>query len=245
RASGTSIRLVLTAHPTEATRRTVLLAHIRVAGLLVELDDPLLSEAERRGVEDRIAEEVTLLWQTDEVRADRLRITDEIRNGLWFFEHSLISATTALIGQWRERAPGTPLAFGSWIGGDMDGNPSAGPASIAEALDSARAVALRRYRDEVRSLAVELASTRSLVAVSAELEASLARDEAELPEYTAQIGAQNVREPYRRKLSYMWWRLDNDLYLSPDGLLDDLRTIRASLAEHNGRRLGDGRVARL
>src|SRR5436305_3114482 len=87
RAAGTSIRLVLTAHPTEATRRTVLLAHIRIAGLLVELDDPLLSDAERRGVEDRLAEEVTLLWQTDEVRADRLRITDEIRNGLWFFEH--------------------------------------------------------------------------------------------------------------------------------------------------------------
>ena len=111
---------------------------------------------------------MTLLWQTDEVRHDRLRITDEIRNGLWFFEHSLISAATDLLHAWRLRVPGSPppLTFGSWIGGDMDGNPAAGPASIAEALDEARKVALRRYRDEVRELAVEIASTRSLVRIS-------------------------------------------------------------------------------
>ena len=168
RAATTSIRLVLTAHPTEATRRTVLLAHIRIADQLVRLDDPRLAPDERAEVEERLAEEVTLLWQTDEVRHDRLRITDEIRNGLWFFEHSLISAATDLLHAWRERVPGSPppLTFGSWIGGDMDGNPAAGPASIAEALDEARKVALRRYRDEVRELAVEIASTRSLVRVS-------------------------------------------------------------------------------
>ncbi len=247
RAASTSIRLVLTAHPTEATRRTVLLAHIRIAEQLVRLDDPRLAPDERAEVEERLAEEVTLLWQTDEVRHDRLRITDEIRNGLWFFEHSLISAATDLLQAWRRRVPGSPppLVFGSWIGGDMDGNPAAGPASIAEALDEARRVALRRYRDEVRELAVEIASTRSLVQVSAELEASLARDEAELPEYAAEIGARNELEPYRRKLSFMWWRLDNDAYLGPDNLLDDLRTIRESLTANGGRRVGDGRVARL
>ena len=247
RAATTSIRLVLTAHPTEATRRTVLLAHIRVADQLIRLDDPRLAPDERAEVEERLAEEVTLLWQTDEVRHDRLRITDEIRNGLWFFEHSLISAATDLLHAWRLRVPGSPppLTFGSWIGGDMDGNPSAGPASIAEALDEARKVALRRYRDEVRELAVEIASTRSLVRVSTELELSLARDETELPEYAAEIGARNELEPYRRKLSFMWWRLDNDAYRGPSGLLDDLRTIRASLSANGGRRVGEGRVARL
>jgi len=247
RAATTSIRLVLTAHPTEATRRTVLLAHIRIADQLVRLDDPRLTPEERGEVEERLAEEVTLLWQTDEVRHDRLRITDEIRNGLWFFEHSLISAATDLLHAWRRRVPGspTPLAFGSWIGGDMDGNPAAGPASIAEALDEARRVALRRYRDEVRELAVEIASTRSLVRISDELEASLARDEAELPGYAAEIGARNALEPYRRKLSFMWWRLDNDAYAGPSELLDDLRTIRESLNANGGRRVGEGRVARL
>ncbi len=247
RAATASIRLVLTAHPTEATRRTVLLAHIRIAEQLVRLDDPRLAPDERTEVEERLAEEVTLLWQTDEVRHDRLRITDEIRNGLWFFEHSLISAATDLLQAWRRHVPGSPppLVFGSWIGGDMDGNPAAGPASIAEALDEARRVALRRYRDEVRELAVEIASTRSLVQISAELEASLSRDEAELPEYAAEIGARNELEPYRRKLSFMWWRLDNDAYAEPAALLDDLRTIHESLTANGGRRVGDGRVARL
>jgi phosphoenolpyruvate carboxylase len=190
---------------------------------------------------------VTLLWQTDEVRHDRLRLTDEIRNGLWFFDHSLISAATDLLHAWRERVHGSPppLTFGSWIGGDMDGNPAAGPASIAEALDEARRVALRRYRDEVRELAVEIASTRSLVQISDELEASLSRDETELPEYTTEIGARNELEPYRRKLSFMWWRLETDAYGGPGDLLDDLRTIRESLAANGGRRVGEGRVARL
>ena len=114
RASTTSIRLVLTAHPTETTRRTVLLAHIRIAEQLVRLDDPRLAPEERAEVEERLAEEVTLLWQTDEVRHDRLRITDEIRNGLWFFEHSLISAATDLLHAWRRRVPGStpPLGLG-------------------------------------------------------------------------------------------------------------------------------------
>ena len=247
RARGTSIRLVLTAHPTEATRRTVLLAHIRVAEQLVRLDDELLAVEERIAAELRIAEEVTLLWQTDEVRHDRLRVTDEIRHGLWFFEHSLMPAATDLFGEWRDRLPGAPppLSFGTWIGGDMDGNPSTGEASIREALERARALALQRYRDEVRALAVELAPARSLVRVSDELESSLARDEQELPGYAAEIGARNELEPYRRKLSFMWWRLGNDGYRLPEDLLADLAVIRASLAANGGRRIADGRIARL
>jgi phosphoenolpyruvate carboxylase len=245
RARSSQIRLVLTAHPTEATRRTVLLAHIRIAEQLHSLDDARLLPTERHAAEERIAEEVTLLWQTDEVRHDRLRITDEIRHGLWFFEHSLMTAAADLLAEWRERVPDAPppLRFGSWIGGDMDGNPAAGPGSIREALRRARALAFARYRAEVRALAIEIASARSLVAVSPELEESLRRDEAELPEYAAEIGSRNELEPYRRKLSFMWWRLGNDGYRRPDELLADLRVIRASLATHGGRRIAEGRVA--
>jgi phosphoenolpyruvate carboxylase len=247
RAHSTTIRLVLTAHPTEATRRTVLLAHIRISVQLRLLDDPRLSPAEQREAEERIAEEVTLLWQTDEVRHDRLRISDEIRHGLWFFEHSLMSAATDLLKEWRERVPGSPppLVFGSWIGGDMDGNPAAGPASIREALDRARALALARYRAEVRALAVEIAASRSLVTVSPELERSIRRDEEELPYYAEEIGSRNEVEPYRRKLSFMWWRLGNEGYPDAAALLADLRVVRDSLRAHGGRRIADGRVARL
>src|SRR5439155_8462243 len=176
-----------------------------------------------------------------------LRVSDEIRNGLWYFEHSLISAATDLVDEWESRvgSHSLPLSFGSWIGGDLDGNPSTGPASIAEALAEARKLALRRYRDEVRELAVELSATRSLARVSDELEASIIREEAELPAHAAEIGARNELEPYRRKLSFMWWRLENDLYPGPDALLDDLHVIRGSLADNGGRRVADGRVARV
>src|SRR5205814_3545891 len=201
----------------------------------------------RRDSEDRLAEEVTLLWQTDEVRRGRPRVRDEIHHGLWFFDHSLIDAAEELLHDWRRRLPGgpPPLSFGTWIGGDMDGNPHAGAETIEQALESARTVALRRYRDDVRALAVELSSNRSLVRISDELEESLARDLDELPAYAEEIGAQNRLEPYRRKLSFMWWRLGNDGYASPDALLADLAVIRRSLAAHGGRRIADGRVARL
>ena len=239
RSRGTRVKLVLTAHPTEATRRTVLLAHVRIAELLAQVDE--------RDVADELAEEITLLWQADEVRHDRLRISDEIRNGLWFFEHSLIDAAERLTGEWRAVFPDSPvpLSFGTWIGGDTDGNPAAGEATIDEALASAEWLALSRYRDAVRELAIEIASHRSLVAVTDELEASLARDEAELTEYAAQIGAQNEMEPYRRKLSFMWWRLGNDGYDRPEDLLEDLAVISRSLTANGGARVARGRVARL
>jgi phosphoenolpyruvate carboxylase len=246
RARRVSVRLVLTAHPTEATRRTVLLAHVRVAALLDRLDDPLLTAADRREVERRLAEEVTLLWQTDEVRHDRLKVSDEIRNGLWFFEHGLFDAAESLLGEWRERLPGAPppLRFGSWIGGDMDGNPSVGLDSIEEAVARARTLARERYRERVRALAVELSSHRSFVRVTDELEESIARDERELPEYAAAIGSQNALEPYRRKLSFVWWRLAKDRYPSAEALLADLVVIRRSLEANRGGRIA-ARVAAL
>ena len=95
RLANVSLQLVLTAHPTEATRRTLLRAHVRIAELLVPLDDPDLTPPERADLEDQLAEEITILWQTDEVRHDRPRVGDEIRHGLWFFEESLFDAGRA------------------------------------------------------------------------------------------------------------------------------------------------------
>jgi phosphoenolpyruvate carboxylase len=247
RARSTWVKLVLTAHPTEATRRTVLLTHVRIAELLERLDDASLTPAERLDAEDRLAEEITLLWQTDEVRHDRLRVTDEIRNGLWFFEHSLVTAAEELLRDWRARFPSAPppLQFGTWIGGDTDGNPAAGEDTIDEALARAAMLARTRFRDDVRELAVELSSHRSLIPVSDELEASLLADEHELPEAAADMGERNELEPYRRKLSFMWWRLANDAYAGPGALIDDLAVIGRSLRANGGERLADGRVARL
>jgi phosphoenolpyruvate carboxylase len=248
-----SLELVLTAHPTEATRRTVLAAHVRLDRLLDELDDPALPLSARDEISASLAEEITGLWQTDEVRSQRPRVVDEIRHGLWFFEQSLLDAAPLLVRDLRRRLPEAhlPLHFGTWIGGDQDGNPAAGPATIGEALGRARQLALTRYRTEVRELASTLGVASTLVGVSDELVESLARDERELAAYTRRIGSQNADEPYRRKLSFVWHRLGQALarrpggYGGPDELAADLELVDRSLRENRGARLADGRLAAL
>lgn len=201
-----SLELVLTAHPTESARRGVLATHQRLSELLERLDrgDP---------VADELAEEITLLWQSDEVRPARPRVSDEIRHGLWFFESSLLEAAERVLAAYREGAPEAPcpLRFGTWIGGDADGNPAAGPETISEALTRARALAIGAYRDEVRELARSLAVSTRIVPSSSELLASVAGDEDALAGYVAEIGRRNAEEPYRRKLSFVWRRLGNSL----------------------------------
>ena len=242
-----SLELVLTAHPTEATRRTHLAAQLRIARYLTELDATDLPARRRRELTDAIAEEVTALWLTDEVRVQRPRVRDEIRQGHWFFEQSLLDVAPRLVAEYRERLPDArlPLSFGSWIGGDLDGNPAAGPETVEEALDRARALVLERYRSEVRALAAALGLSSALTGISDELAASIARDERELTDYAAVIGSQNEGEPYRRKLSFVWWRLGNDGYESPQALLDDLGVIDRSLRANRGSRIADGRLADL
>jgi phosphoenolpyruvate carboxylase len=248
-----SLELVLTAHPTEATRRTILTAHLRLSGLLRELDDPDLSATGRDRIGDAIAEEVTALWETDEVRGLRPRVVDEIRHGLWFFEQSLLDAATELTRDLRRRVPGagTPLRFGSWIGGDQDGNPAAGPDTIAAALDRARALALQHHRAEVRQLAEFMGVAATLVPVLPELTESIARDEKDLAGYAVEIGGQNEGEPYRRKLSFVWHRLGEALadgpagYRSATDFLADLDLIDRSLRANRGQRIADGRLADL
>ena len=116
-AAGARLRveLVLTAHPTEATRRTVLEAHRRIAALLTRLDDEGTPLSERKRLEDGLAEEITLLWQTDEIRSKRPRVVDEIRQGLWFFEQSFWNAIPELERALVERLAGAgeALRFGT------------------------------------------------------------------------------------------------------------------------------------
>ena len=242
-----SLELVLTAHPTEAARRTVLASHLRVGSLLAELDDPLLAPQRRGEIEDDLAAEITALWQTDEVRSQRPRVVDEIRNGHWFFEQSLIDAAERLLADYRRHLPGAraPLRFGTWIGGDADGNPHSGPDTIREALERARTLLRVRYRDEVRALAAAIGVSSRLLEVDDELHESIAVDEEEMPAYAAEIGDQNRDEPYRRKLSFMWRRLDADAYDSAERLADDLALLDSSLRAHRGARIADGALAAL
>ncbi len=243
-AERVSLQLVLTAHPTEAARRTVLASHLRIAALLAELDDvPYRREA----IEDELAAEITALWQTDEVRSHRPRVVDEIRNGHWFFEQSLIDAAEQLLADYRWHLPDAPapLRFGTWIGGDADGNPNAGADTMRDALERARTLLRLRYRDEVRALAAAIGVSSRLTPVDPELLESIERDELEMPAYAAVIGDQNSDEPYRRKLSFMWRRLDADAYASVEDFSADLELLDRSLRAHRGARIADGELAAL
>jgi phosphoenolpyruvate carboxylase len=243
-AGRVSLQLVLTAHPTEAARRTVLASHLRIAALLGELDD---TPYRRDPIEHELAAEITALWQTDEVRSRRPRVVDEIRNGHWFFEQSLIDAAEELLGAYRRHLPDAPvpLRFGTWIGGDADGNPNAGPDTVREALERARTLLRLRYRDEVRQLAASIGVSSLLQPVDPELQESIERDELEMPAYASEIGDQNIDEPYRRKLSFMWRRLDADAYESVDDFAADLELLDRSLRGHRGARIADGALASL
>jgi phosphoenolpyruvate carboxylase len=255
------VELVLTAHPTESTRRGALAAQLRMADLLRRLDEPDLTPAGEAAVHRGLLEEITTLWQTDEVREKRPRVIDEIRHGLWFFERVLLDDAPRVVAELQRLVPqldpeAAPLTFGSWIGGDQDGNPNAGPDTARAAIVQARALAAARYRDEVRDLARALSVSDRLVGVSEELVDSIRRDEERMPGYARQIGEQNVGEPYRRKLSFMWRRLDvlagaptfdqfDEGYGPAQELREDLDVIDRSLRANRGERIADGRLAAL
>jgi phosphoenolpyruvate carboxylase len=229
--------LVFTAHPTEATRRTILQAHLRLAQLLRELDDRDLAPSRRSGIEAALAEEITILWQTDEVRSRRPRVFDEIRHVLWFFERSLWRAAPEVVQAYRRRYPDAapPLVFGTWIGGDLDGNPNAGPETVEAALEQARALAASLYRAEVRELASRWGMSSTLV----EHDPALDEGVKGVPP------GQNDDEPYRRRLSSLWVRLGDPGYASADAMLAELDLIGDSLRAHGGARVADGGLADL
>lgn len=224
--AGLRVTPVVTAHPTEATRRTILAAHRRIAALLHELDDPALPPLRAAELEDRLAEEITILWQTDEISVRRPRVVDEIRHGLWFFEQSFWQAVPELVRSLRRELPGAPLPlrFGSWIGGDMDGNPEAGAETIEQALERARTLARDLFRAEIRRLGEAWGMAAELVGDVPELAAS-------------------SPEPYRVALTAIWGRLADDAYDDGDALRADLGELDRAVRAHGGSRMADGGLA--
>jgi len=232
-ASRVAVELVLTAHPTEALPRTILAKHRRIARLLDELDDARLTPGQRAEGEGSLTEEVTILWQTDEVRSERPRVVDEIRQALWFVEDSLWDAASALLATWREQLPGSPLRFGTWIGGDLDGNPNAGVATVREAVERGAALVRELLRRDVRMLAASWGMSSTLVDADDEVAA------VDLP------AERNPTEPYRRRLTAIWERLGADGYATADELRAELDVVDASLRRHHGARIADGGLAAL
>jgi phosphoenolpyruvate carboxylase len=254
------VRPVLTAHPTEAVRRSILDHQDRIGQQLAMLRAPL-SEKERDRVTKRIATQVEVLWHTDEVRSVRPRVLDEVGNALFYLERTffdgipevqveLAEAVQRHYPTLRQRADPS-MFLGSWVGSDQDGNPNANAAMLTQTLHLQRRTLLTLYRERVRALARDLSQSTRLTAVSPELAASIQRDEEELADYAESLNPGTAEEPYRRKLSFIWQRLGATLdtsaggYLSVDQLSADLNLVDASLRAHHGRAVADGDLAQL
>jgi phosphoenolpyruvate carboxylase len=214
---GLAVGLVMTAHPTEAMRRSVRRKHVRIGEMLESMESPALTWKEQRRLEEDLAEEITVVWQTEELRVRRPEVNQEIERTLLFFENPLISATLEayrdfedeLARQFPEDTPrlGRVLEFGSWVGGDQDGNPYVEPEMITTALGLHREVILGRHIASVLWLAEHMSQSARMVHVSEQLRRSLERDEKLMPDKVERYRRVDPNEVYRRKLLFMSERL--------------------------------------
>ena len=235
------VELVLTAHPTEATRRSVLDHQLHVARLLDALDDPRIGRSRRRALLSQLREALTIWWQTDEVRRVRPMVEDEVRRNLFFFETTLHDAVPEVLEElercFEVRVDGRELSFGSWAGSDMDGHPEVGAETLARTLALHRESALRLLHRKVDLLAQTFSHSIHRAPVSPALEASLERDAAELPSARVLHRANREFEPLRTKLGFITRRLLNMLdplarepgYAEPQELRDDLWLVLESV----------------
>ncbi len=212
-AAQLEIEHVLTAHPTEATRRSVLDHQWDVAKLLDRLDDPRTGKARRRALIDDLRETLTVWWQTDELRRVRPKVEDEVRRNLFFIEAVLFDAVPAVLDEIEHslgvRLVQPVLSYGSWTGGDMDGHPEVGADTLAGALQLHRVTALRLLRVRVDHLARVFSHSSLRIPISLELEESLRLDAEELPSADVLRRPHHEWEPLRTKLGFVAHRLVN------------------------------------
>ncbi|MGA2695985.1 MAG: phosphoenolpyruvate carboxylase [Terriglobales bacterium] len=248
---------VFTAHPTEIARRTVLQKRRRISKQLERLDRLPLSDADAEKFESLIYGEITALWQTDEVRLQKPLVTDEIRMGLDHYPMSIFDALPRLYAEMKQafdecygvsvELPEV-LFFGSWIGGDRDGNPFVTSESTREALQRARNTILGHYIAELERIRDQISSSLRQVPISHSLR--LRSDE-----YATRIGDGHSRvarisetELYRRFINFVILRLreaqmeasDNlNRYLTAEEFQSDLEILRDSLNENRGQRMAE------
>lgn len=258
---------VFTAHPTEALRRTILEKHTRIWEALEELDRRDLLPDERVSVEEKLERSITSSWQTEETRSYDISPIDEVTNGLYYFRHVLVESIPAFYEE-LERAvaevyPSLPLPiqsfihFGSWIGGDRDGNPFVTSDITWAALKRQSTTIIDIYLKSLDNLYAEHSESSKVVGVSSELLDSI---ESEFKRYNEPMPPfiRNKNEVYRlkfalayRKLQRHKKKLENQLepeehtYSTSEEFLNDLYLIRKSLNENKGAALAQGELQKL
>jgi phosphoenolpyruvate carboxylase len=256
-----AVRPVFTAHPTEAARRSIL---TKQRALADELDAEAAS-GERR--DRRLAELLDLLWQTDELRRDRPDPTDEARNAIYYLKDLYAEAAGQVLDHLAEILAGLgveipttarPLTFGTWIGGDRDGNPYVTPKVTRRVLIIQHEHGIQATEAALDQLIAELSVSQRLRPASPELRDSIARDLDRLPEVDERFRRVNAEEPYRLKARAIKTKLANTRarlaagtahvpgrdYLGSADLIADLELMRRSLGhEPAGRLVAAGRMA--
>ncbi|MCU1602177.1 MAG: ppc [Frankiales bacterium] len=235
-----AVRPVLTAHPTEAARRSILDKLRMVAALLDQQPSPARDR--------RLAEAVDLVWQTDELRVDRPDPLDEARNGIYYLEGLGATAVGDVLEELRDQLArrgvtfeGSPLTFGTWIGGDRDGNPNVTPLVTLEVLKLQAEHGTRLLLSLLDDLRRELSVSQRISGASDDLLARLASllEDVAVEERYQRL---NAEEPYRLFLTCLRERLRAGTFR---GLLDDLRLLQESVREHQGPLVAGGGVDRL
>ncbi|WP_285579486.1 phosphoenolpyruvate carboxylase [Actinoallomurus iriomotensis] len=256
------LRPVLTAHPTEARRRAVVTAILRISALLGELNDPRTGSGERDEIERRLLEEIDLLWRTSPLRRTKPDPLDEVRTAMAIFDETLFRVVPAIYRSLDTAlAPGTgarpPLArpylrFGSWIGGDRDGNPYVTAQITREAIGVQADHILRALAAACTRVGRTLTTHEGTTPASAALHGALAAARAAQPGLIADIGKRSPGEPHRQFLLYAAERIeatrrrDADLgYRAPADLIADLRLVQDSLVEAGAVRQAYGELQHL
>jgi len=267
---------VFTAHPTEARRRTTMQNQRRVFQTADRLNNPRIGAAERKLLIEELETQIQILWRTNEVRVKQPQVRDEIKYGLFYFEESLFEAIP-LAYRFLEKAVRRTygmkpdgalpihipafLRFGSWIGGDRDGNPNVTPAVTAVACRLAMQQVLREYLKRVSNLRNVLTHSSLMCQPSEAFLASLEADNSISPAVFQGSRDRYETEPYRRKIQVMIYRLRETLatvdrrlageaavlpvssaYSSAEALLADLRVIHDSLISHGERNVAGGEL---
>ena len=257
-----SVRPVFTAHPTEAARRSVLMKLRRIADLLLSRHP-----GGEQGRQRDIAEYIDLLWQTDELRLERPQVLDEARNALYYLDDLTRGPLTEVLVNlaWafnelgaRLRPDARPLSFGTWIGGDRDGNPFVTPEVTADVLVVQRDHAITDLIPHIDRLLEDLSVSERIAGASERLRASVAADLRLLPDLDPRFLRINAEEPVRLKLTIIRMRLrltrgrlaagsahvPGRDYASTSQLLEDLALIREDLLEHRAELAADGVLER-
>ncbi len=266
---------VFTAHPTEAKRRTILETLKRIFAVVKELDDPRLGKLQKDSLSHKLKNEILILWKTDEVRAEKPQVIDEVKNGLYYFRESLFDAIPTIY-QYLERAiediypkqakqlhiPNF-LHFGSWIGGDRDGNPFVTAEITEKTAYYQTQEILKRYIADTEKLSHQLTYSSSLCSPSDAFLSSLRRDNKTYKHLFTEHPHLFSAEPYRRKLFIIRHKLNYRLrqvqakieghrpqlnysgYKDEDEFYTDLKLIHESLCSHNDCDVANGPLKNL